>query len=182
MLVLRAMKWLWMAACLVGATASTASAGPYVGLGIGSSARTSSDSTTMSGDGRSGRLMLGWRFGRLSAEATGTRYDLWVASAPFTATQLALGGKYSLPLGDNFEAFGRGGLQRTSLSQQSSGGYDASGGGWYLGAGFEYRIKAILAGASVFVDYQYASTNFDNGMGEYRGGAGLWTLGATVSF
>lgn len=176
------MKWLSIAAVLVAASASTASAGAYVGLGVGTSARASSDETTMQGDGRSGRLMLGWRWGRISAEATGTRYDLWVSQAPFTATQLAIGGKYSFPLGNNFEVFGRGGLQRTSLSRMSSGGYDASGGGWYLGAGFEYRMNVILAGASIFVDYAHASTTFDNGIGEYHGGAGLWTLGATVSF
>jgi hypothetical protein len=176
------MKRLTGAALVLCATASTASAGAYIGLGIGTSARASSDMTTMEGDGRSGRLMLGWRIGRFGIEGSGTRYDVWVAGAPFESTQLAIGGKYGLPIGNNFEIFGRGGLQRTSLSALSSGGYEAAGGGFYLGLGIEYRLPIAAVGASLFMDYQRAWTTFDNGMGEYDGVAGIWTLGAMLSF
>jgi hypothetical protein len=176
------MKRLCVVALVLGASVSTASAGAYIGLGVGTSARASSDETMMAGDGRSGRLMLGWRIGRLGIEGSGTRYDVWVAGAPFEATQLALGLKYGLPIGNNFEVFGRGGLQRTSLSKMSSGGYDASGGGFYLGLGVEYRLPVAAVGASLFMDYQRSWTTFDNGYGEYGGVAGIWTLGATLSF
>lgn len=176
------MKRLSVTTLCLAAMTSTASAGAYIGLGIGTSARASSDATMMEGDGRSGRLMLGWQIGRFGIEGSGTRYDVWVAQAPFEATQLAIGLKYGLPIDNNFEVFGRGGLQRTSLNTISSGGYDADGGGFYLGLGVAYKLPIAAVGASVFMDYQRTWTTFDNGLGEYDGVAGIWTLGATLSF
>jgi hypothetical protein len=170
-----------LALVMVAAAASTASAGAYIGLGIGTSARASSDDTMMEGEGRSGRLLIGYGIGRLGIEGSGTRYDVWVAGAPMEATQLALGLRYGLPIGNNFGLFGRGGLQRTSLNTMG-GGYDADGSGLYLGLGVDYKLPIAAVGASLFMDYQRSWTTFDNGYGEYGGVAGIWTLGATLSF
>ena len=64
-----------LALVLVAASASSAFAGGFVGLGIGTGAATSGD-FDIDEDGRSGRLMLGYRFGRISVEGMGTRYDM----------------------------------------------------------------------------------------------------------
>ncbi len=175
------MNRLCAAALLVAAAGSTASAGTYLGLGIGTAANASADNVMMDGNGRSGRLMLGYRFSRIAIEGSGTRYDLFVGSAPYQATQLAAGLKLGFPLGNHFELIGRGGLQRTSLSMTGSAGADADGTGYYLGGGVEYRLDLGLTGASVFVDYQRSSTDLDNGNRQYEAVAGMWTLGATLS-
>jgi len=173
-----------LAVALVAAAASTASAGPYLGLGIGTSASPSGDLEMTSSDGnRTGRLILGTSFGRFSVEGAGSRFSVYRGKYPYDGSQLAVAGKYSLPLGDQFEAFGRLGLQRTWLSTDVNQA-DWQGNGWLAGAGFEYRFKVSGVGASAFVDYQYAnanlvdqrSTNVERGMG-----VGMWTLGATVS-
>jgi hypothetical protein len=167
------------------ATATTASAGTYLGLGIGTGGSVNKDLENRVGmqqDGRSGRLMLGYSFGRIAVEGMGTSYDLENSSmtTSYNIKQAAIAGKYSLPLGDNFEAFGRLGLVRTWLS----GDGDFAGNGWLLGAGFEYRIKPLLAGASIFVDYNRTTTTLDDGTGAYmyKAAPSFWTLGATLSF
>lgn len=175
------MNRLAIAAVLVTAMGQAASAGTYVGLGLGTSANASSDNVMMDGNGRSGRLMLGYRFSRIAIEGSGTRYDLFVGSAPYQATQLAAGLKLAFPLGNHFDLIGRGGLQRTSLSMSGSQGADADGNGYYLGAGVEYGLNLGLTGASIFIDYQRSSTDFDNGNRQYEGVASMWTLGATLS-
>lgn len=173
-----------LAVALVAAAASTASAGPYLGLGIGTAASPSGDLEMTSSDGnRTGRLILGNSWGRFSVEGQGSRYSVYKGRLPYDGSQLAVAGKYSLPLGDSFEAFGRLGLQRTWLNTDANQA-DWQGNGWLFGAGFEYRFKISTVGASAFVDYQYASTNLvdQRSTNTERGmGVGLWTLGATVS-
>ncbi len=74
------MNRLSMAAVIVAAMGQVASAGTYLGLGIGTAANASADNVMMDGDGRSGRLMLGYRFSRIAIEGSGTRYDLIVGN------------------------------------------------------------------------------------------------------
>ena len=173
-----------LAAVLVAAAASTASADPYLGLGIGTAASPSGDIPMTSNDGnRTGRLLGGYRFGRFSVEGAASRYSIFKATTPYDGTVLAVAGKYSLPLGDNFEAFGRLGLERTWLSTDTTDS-DWSGNGLLLGAGFEYRFDVKATGASVFVDYQRTQSNLvrEVDMTTTKGmGVGLWTIGATVS-
>jgi opacity protein-like surface antigen len=171
-----------LAVALVAAAASTASAGPYLGLGIGTSASVDSDRWMFSSDGnRTGRLFGGQTWGRFSVEGQGTRYSFFSGSAPYDATSLAVAAKYSFPLGDDFEVFGRGGLQHTWLNTDTNQA-DVDGNGLLLGAGFEYRLKLSIGAGSLFVDYQYDHTSFDAGKNVSVGGsAGMWTLGATVA-
>src|SRR5262245_31893945 len=98
-----------LALVLVAASASAASAGGYVGLGIGTGAASSGD-FPLDESGRSGRLLLGYRFGNFSVEGLGMRYGMVTTDAhPWTGTTLAVAAKYSLPLQDSFEVFGRAG-------------------------------------------------------------------------
>jgi hypothetical protein len=171
-----------LAAALLSVTASSASAGTYFGLGVGTSANWGGDLMTLSGDGqRSGRLVVGQRFGRFSIEATGTRFGLISDSGvPRDVTSLAAAAKLSFPLGNNFEAFGRAGLERTWLSSDRNP--ELIGNGWLLSGGFAYNIDAVLGGMAIFVDYTHTDTNLqDPNRRSVDGTAGMWTLGVTLA-
>jgi len=136
--------------------------------------------------GRSGKLLLGFKFGRLSIEGTAGRYSLFVDKLAYAAdaTQLAAALKYSFPLGDNFEAFLRGGLEHTSMTtvEASHDGDSADGNGWLLGGGFEYRLNAVIAGGSLFVDYEHVDTKLTtNEMRSFDASSGVWMAGVTLS-
>jgi hypothetical protein len=187
MLRYRPMSRTALALVFVAASASSAFAGGYVGLGIGTGAATSGD-FAIDENGRSGRLMVGYRFGRISVEGLGMRYDMKSADGhEWTGTTVALAGKYGFPLGDRFEAFGRAGLQRTDVSDHYYAN-DLGGTGFLIGGGFEYRIPLGVTGLSFFVDYTilratWESTGNENyGDGEATQTSRIWTLGATLSF
>jgi len=185
MLPVAAMNRVCLAAVLLAASSSVASAGIYAGLGIGTGADVNHDSgvNTLVGNNRSARLLAGYRFGRFSVEVSGTHYGLVLDGAFFDANQLGLLGKYSFPIGDGFELFGRGGVQHTWLSTSETGQSNAEGTGVVLGAGVEYRLQVkFVAGASIFVDYERTQTPFTQTVGgKWNSGAGMFTLGATVS-
>lgn len=178
---------LGLVAVTLASLTSVASAGTYLGIGVGSESTGGWDGAagegTMEGYGRSGRLMVGMRFARLSIEGQGSRFDLAMNPAStFQANQVAAAVKLSLPLGSNFEFFGKGGLARTWLTNSSSASLDAAGNGLLFGAGFEYRLNLAVTAVSIFVDYQRASTAFTSeSMATWDGVTSMWTLGATVS-
>jgi hypothetical protein len=181
-----------LAVALVAATGAAANAGTYLGLGIGTApdmsattTTTGSEAQTVSASGRSGKLLVGYRFGRLSIEGSAARYGMFMNSYQADGTQLAAALKYSFPLGDNFDAFLRGGLQRTSVSPQlqaANAAYAADGTGWLIGGGFEYRLNAVVAGGSLFVDYEHADTTMTNNeMTQFDTTTGVWMAGVTLS-
>lgn len=166
------------------AMTSTASAGTYLGFGLGTAPATSTNTERMStvADGRSGRGILGYRFGRLAAEGAVGRFGLFVNGPyEFDSTQLSVGGKYGLPIGDNFEVIGRGGLQRTFLTGMPDG-WDLSGNGYYVAGGVEYRLNLGVTGASIFLDYQYSSATLSSdAIQDVAVTNRMWTMGATLS-
>ncbi|MDB4953452.1 MAG: hypothetical protein JWO36_1021 [Myxococcales bacterium] len=170
----------------VAASGSAAVAGPYVGLGIGNSSVSDSTNNYLP-DGRSGRLMLGTRFGNISAEGAFTGYGLIQRNGAngglVDARSLSGALKLSIPLGNNFEGFARGGLIRTWLSPQSDARMPTySGDGYTFSAGFEYRLNLIVAGTSLFVDYTHNSANLTaDKFKSIDQTTSLWTLGLTVS-
>lgn len=177
-------------AVILASMTSVASAGTYIGLGVGSESTGGAEYSDgrgsvgggMDGFERSGRLMVGKRMSKLSVEGQASRFDVNFDYNGYEATQLALALKLSLPLGSGFEFFGKGGLERTWLSGGPSEMHGAAGNGLLLGAGFEYQFSLGLTGASIFVDYQRASTSFENEyMVAWDGVTSMWTLGATVS-
>lgn len=178
---------LLVAALLVG-TSSVAAAGPYVGLGIGTSPATGGG-VDFTQDGRSFRLFGGYQFPfRISAEALITRYGLEQEGGRiYDGTQLGLAARYNHPIADGFEAFGRLGMQHTSLSSTAANDSDAdaTGNGVLLGVGIEYKLKlSFVASASVFFDYTIAAQDLEGPA--WRDVATMsarhWTLGATVGF
>ena len=184
------MKGLLVAAVLL-ASASTASAGGFVGLGVGTAPGTSG-SSGFTADGRTGRLELGYSFGRFAVEGIAARNDLIAPDTyVFNDTMLAVAGMFRLPLSDGFGAYGRFGLQHTSLTWDDDQGPqsdpDFSGGGILFGGGFDFKLPIAAANLSVFVDYTLALstltvTGAPEGSQEYGLTTRTWTLGAKLGF
>jgi hypothetical protein len=188
------MKRAALAVALVAASTGIASAGGYIGLGIGTAPAIDMDGhdTANEGirdaqpDGRSGRLLGGFRFGRFAIEGAVGGFDARLPDGnyPYKAYQAQLSGKFTLPLDDHFGAFGRLGLNKLWFNNDAGRtDLDVSGSGVVVGAGFEYRFDAGLAGGSIFVEYQYSRADvsgdvYDFGTTHLR----MWTLGATLSF
>jgi hypothetical protein len=171
-----------LALVMVAASASAASAGGFVGLGIGTGAASSGD-IDLDEDGRSGRLMVGYSFGRFAIEGMGIRYDMVTPDAhEWTGTTLALSGKFTLPLQDNFGVFGRLGLQRTDISGNF---YDEenAGTGFLIGAGAQFKLPVAAADLAVFVDYTIVRSSLGNEIyDDLSLTSRFWTLGATIGF
>ncbi len=170
-------------------TSATASAGTYVGIGIGTGPSVSdSVNTPYLSNGRSLRLSLGYRFGNISIEGSYTGYSTTegpTVIAPQTQLDshtLSLAAKLNYPLGNNFEIFGRGGLLQTELDPEDTGSSSASGTGYTLSAGFEYRLNLLVANGGIFVDYTRNQASFDNAAApSWDQTATMWTLGVNVS-
>ena len=174
-----------LALVTVAVAAPVASAGTYIGLGVGSGANVSDsvDSPYLA-DGRSAKLAVGFSFGRLAAEGAYSGFGLIRQNGPATGAldsrTLSAALKYNYPLGNNFEVFGRAGLLRTDLTPRDVGPMTTSGDGYLLGAGFEYRLPAF---GSIFVDYTRDEATFDSSL---KGQpldqtASMWMLGVNVS-
>ena len=153
------MKRVCLGLLVVVATAGTSAAGTYLGLGIGT-APAFSGGDQLESSSRSGRVLLGTRFGNVSVEAAVGGYDMAIRANsgvvdPYGKVYQASGAlKLSLPLGNNFEAFGRIGAHHTWLRADDDR-FSVSGNGLLAGAGIEYRLNLILGQGSIFLDYQY---------------------------
>jgi len=179
-----------LVAASLAASATTASAGGYIGLGIGTGAASSGE-TGLDADGRSGHLVLGYRFnpkvgpGTIAVEGLVSRYDMVRSDLhQYTGTTLALAGRYNFPLGNNFELYGRLGIQHTRVEPKV---YTEpySGTGFLIGPGVEYRIPLGSVVLAFFIDYtiQYASTKDETvGVDGLDLLTRMWTLGATIGF
>lgn len=187
------MKRAALLAALLAATPSAASAGAYVGLGIGTNEVSGSD--RLVDDGRSLRLLVGYqfrplRFGSFAVEGSIGGYGLGLLDrtsvVEIDATQFSLAGRFNLPLPNNFQAFGRLGVHHTSASAANSI-YDTSGNGPLVGLGIEYRFDVgVGTGASVGIDYQLNKVELSGA--RFQNGTAFdvlerqWTLGATLGF
>lgn len=171
-----AMKSLPVVALLLAATASSAHAGGYIGLGIGDGIATTGD-LDFSAEGRTFKLIGGFAFGKLAVEGSAQRADTLMVAAgrAYTFTQLGVAGKYSYPLSDGFELYGKLGLNRLSLSPKADG-LEGSGSGILAGGGVEYRSKLPV---TFWLDYTL--TNADVTMGaDYALTTRQWMIGASL--
>ena len=178
------MKCACLAAFLVAASATAASAGTYVGLGIGSSASVGSNTLAVTGDGgRSERFVLGESFGRLSIEGAGTRFGARHRAIGYDDTTVALAARLTFPVSGPIAVFGRGGLERTWLSPGPQNMTSYAGNGYLLGAGIEYDFHvSILGGGAIFADYERTDSTFQSAAGSpFDYNASMWTLGVTLS-
>lgn len=172
-----------LAVVFVAATSSAASAGAYVGLGIGTNA-ISEENDRLTEDGRSGRLILGTRFGQFSIEGMLSGYGVALVDQSgndsMDAYQLSAAGKFNLPLGSGFEAFGKLGIQHTWIGGGSRDDYDVSGRGFLVGAGFEYRLNFGLGSGSILVDYTINKAELDGDRFNFDATERAWTLGLSI--
>jgi Outer membrane protein beta-barrel domain len=169
---------------LLTASSGMASAGVYLGLGIGTNGFDDS-AHIFNTDGRAGRLFGGFRFpnlqyGAISVEAgiegAGVFNGHSSVDRQPTASELFLAGKYSFPISSDFDVFGRLGVQRTSLS-------DFAGSGYLAGAGVELHINTTVVSGSIFVDFtRTAQTLSGTGHDPFDSSVDRWMLGATVGF
>ena len=178
-----AMKRAGLVATVLIASTQLAGAGGYVGLGIGTAPAMHDDGDLgLSADGRSGRLILGSRWGQISLEGALGKYDVLAPGRqPYELYQGSVAGKASFPLGNGFEAFGRLGLQRTWLVNPI-GTFDKEGNGFLLGGGFEYAFDVAPTRLSIFIDYQYNAAKLDGDRGPAEVSSRMWTLGVTLGF
>lgn len=183
MLVHARMKRAVLAMTLLAVSSGVASAGGYIGLGIGTGPAISEDTEAggIESDGRSARLSGGYRVGRLSVEGALGGFDARFNRDSVRLYQLSISGKFNLPLSDGFEAFGRLGIQRTSLNHDNPD-IDATGTGLILGVGMEYVLPVAVTRVSIWVDHQYARADMDSALPEYALSTRMWTLGATIGF
>jgi len=175
------MKSALLVASSIMAISTVASAGGYLGLGLGTQPSVNDETAGIATpSGRSLRGLGGIRFANVSLEGALNGFDVIAKhNGPTTEYQLSAALKLSLPLGNNFEAFGRGGLERTWLNVDDSR-LDYTGNGFLVGAGFEYRLNAILASGSLFVDYNFHHTTLENSVGKLDSTSGVWGIGFTV--
>jgi hypothetical protein len=170
-----------LAAAGLMAISTTASAGGYLGLALGTKPSTNDAFETQGQPlGRSLRGLLGFRFANLSVEGALNGFNVATQRGDQTVYQASVALKLSLPIANNFEGFARGGIERTWLSLDDSR-FDLEGDGWLFGGGIEYRLNAVLANASVFLDYTYHRTDLSNTGGTISGtSSGMWGLGFTI--
>ena len=160
-----------------------AAEGGYLSLGVGSSASLGGDLSGYESTGRSARLSIGQRFGRLGLEAGIGGYGFEFGNAGnYDALGLGVYGRYSRPLVSKLEGFGRFGVERTWLRPDSTTGRGFKGNGIALGAGLEYGLDLGLAGGAVFLDWTLHSAGVSNQFGDdLDTTSNMWTLGLAVS-
>jgi hypothetical protein len=167
------------------AISSTAWAGTYLGVALGTEPGINDDFVQREGQpvGRSLRGLAGMRFGNLSLEGALNGFTVLTNSfGEKTAYQLSGALKLNLPLGNGFEAFARAGLERTWLNQSDAQnqGIDLMGDGYLVGGGFEYRLDAVIANASVFIDYNVHHATLNSPRIIVDDTAQIWGVGILV--
>ena len=146
-----AMKSLPVVALVLAATTSAAHAGGYVGLGVGDGIAATGD-FDYTAEGRTFKLIGGFALGKLAIEGSAQRAPVFMNAKgrEYSLLQLGVAGKYSYPLSDGFELYGKLGLNRISLGAQDQSGLDGTGNGLLAGGGIEYRSKLPV---TFWVDY-----------------------------
>lgn len=179
---------LLVATGLVAIFTATASAGGFVGLAVGTEPGVSSEMKGVATpSGRSLRALGGFRFGGIrvgsaAVEGAINGFGVQTGRGDQTMYQASAAFRYNLPIGNDFEGFGRVGVERTWLSFGDEQ-YDLSGNGFLIGGGFEYRLSAILANASVFLDYTIHRATLVDARGNEVGGTSRgFGIGFTIGF
>ena len=161
---------------------TAASAGGYLGLGAGPEAAMNSEMEKVATpSGRSLRVLAGSRFGNIAIEGALNGFGVIASRQDQTVYELSGALKLSIPFGNNFEGFARVGLERTWLDLGDSR-MNLTGDGFMVAGGFEYRLDAVLANASLFVDYTVHQATLENSAGTTKvdDNTRVWGLGFTV--
>lgn len=162
-----------------GAGAAVAYAGPYLGLGVGTSPDLSEEMQGFAAASRSGRLTLGQRFSIFSVEGAVGGYQLASPSdVKYDSISVSGGGRLSLTLEGPLAVFARAGVERTWLRADVMPDYQ--GNGVYGGIGAELSLALPLGETSIWVDYSRHRATLYSGDAELDAEHGLWTAGLSV--
>lgn len=172
---------LLVATGLIAMSTTTASAGGFLGLAVGTEPAMSADIKALATpSGRSLRALGGFRFGNYSLEGAVNGFGVDTGRGEQRMFQASAAFRLNLPIGNNFEGLGRAGVERTWLNVGDER-YDMTGNGFLIGGGFEYRLNAVLANASVFVDYTIHRANLaDARSNEIGATSRVWAIGFAI--
>jgi len=168
---------------------SSAFAGGYLSLGVGSDAEIGGDLGGMyDAQGRdTARLAIGQRTGPIAIEASvfGTGLNTAAgAESDSDAISLGVGLKYYFGITGPIEGYGHGGLTKTWLGADKSvgGGADMEGRGYLLGAGLQYSFRLMPLGeAAIWLDYTRQSMSLhDSDLATVDGNVNMLTVGVSV--
>jgi hypothetical protein len=159
---------------------AAAHAGTFVSAGIGTGASTDGTIADFGSDGQhSGRLEIGRSFGIISL-AGGLNYYGLHTQSDWNAISTVAAVKLDLPIVPLVNGYVRLGLEHTWISAPPGGtAKSLDGNGWTGGLGVEYKLDAVLAGASVWLDYTRHADTFRRGNTVGDGTANMWTIGAS---
>lgn len=175
-------------AALVLGISSSAHAGGYLAVGVGSDADIEGDLGSMynAQGSDAARLAIGQRTGPVAIEASifGTGLNsVSGAEGDFSAISLGVDVKYFFSLTGPLEAYGRGGLNKTWLgADHGVDGADLEGRGYSLGAGLQYSFRWLPLGeAAVWLDYSLQSLRLhDSNLAAVDGNVKLLTVGLSI--
>jgi hypothetical protein len=176
-------------AALVLGFSSTAFAGGYIAVGVGSDAEIEGDLAGMfDADGaNNGRLSIGQRSGPLAIEASIFGTDLNSAAGAggeYSTLSLGVDVKYYVSLTGPIEGYARGGLNKTWIGADEGGdvGVDMEGRGYSVGAGLQYSFRLMPLGeAALWLDYTHQSVRlYDQALEQFDGNVKLLTVGLSI--
>src|SRR5262249_42693065 len=171
------------------ASSRVASAGVYLGLGLGTDGFPATVHT-LDTDGRALRLFGGFRFpsftfgGNASIEGGVEGYDLFLRQSratTYSGREWFAAGRFTYPFSSDFDAYARLGFQRTSLS----GTGDLAGTGYLAGVGVDFRISTPVVSGTLFLDLTRTAQTltFDDARSTMDDASvNRWMLGFTVEF
>lgn len=169
------------------AVPSVASAGTYVGLGVGPSPTIDAKDLTLDGYGRTGRLFLGYRImqfsieGALTAASTAGNVTTNSSASDLDARYASLMGKYSHPLGNGFELFGKAGLLYSDYSMKN-GSSDLKGSSLAIAGGVEYRVSLGVGSIGLSLEYGLSSGELEDNVTSAKTDVATrqWMFGVSV--
>lgn len=162
---------------VLSSSASVASAGTYVSLGVGGTPSGQGALAVPASSGDSGvpqqRVALGQGLGRLAVEASLGRFAIGGGSAVAAGVHA----RVTVPLDGHLNLFARLGMERVWLADLAPSLGEAADGG-VGGLGLEYRVDAPIIGqGALWAEVNQDQLTFDGGA---TGGVRMWTVGLTL--
>lgn len=183
---------LFAVALIALAAPTSADAGGYIGLGIGTNAKLHGDLAAHfdSSDTSSARLTIGSRTGPLALEGSiyGTELrsvTARVAGSDTSMVSAEIGLKYYFNLQGRLEAYLGGGLNKSWINDENQAVMDEgfSGSGYSASVGLQYSLRAVLTQASVWLDYTHSEALLvHSSRADLEGGARTLSIGLSVGF
>lgn len=176
-------------------TLSSAHAGGYLSLGMGSDAALGGEINQHfdTDDLKVTRLAVGTRIGPIAIEGVMSGADLRGTSnqilgessgGDFSTTSLGIDVKYYVGLSGALEGYARGGINKTWLGTGSGTetNFDYSGRGYSVGGGLQYTFRLLPSiGGAIWADYNHQLMSLsDQNAPTISGTADMLTIGLSV--